>query len=75
MISSKSTPYDGINTLYTETYTLKGSSYHGHFQKTLKNGKEQMIKKDLVPVKLSFEPTNVRDENAILVHAFAGNSW
>ena len=62
-------------TLFTESFTLKGSSYHEQFQNTFKNCKEKCINKEFVPVKLSFEPVNRRDENAILLHAFPGDSW
>ena len=34
-----------------------------------------MIKKEAVPVQLSFEPVNRRDENAILVHASLDDLW
>ena len=55
--------------------TLKGSSYHEHFQSALKICKQKMINKEPVPVQLSFEPVNRRDENAILVHASPDDSW
>lgn len=55
--------------LFTETYTLKGSSFHEHFQSALKLCKEALKKKETVPVKLIFEPVNRRDENAIIVQA------
>lgn len=62
-------------TLFTETFTLKGSSFHEHFQLGLKMCKEALIKKDTVPVKLVYEPINRRDENAILVHTECVNTW
>ena len=34
-----------------------------------------MINKDPVPIKISFEPVNRRDENAILVHACYEGAW
>ena len=58
-------PQDSVNeteTCYTETFTLKGSSYHENFQKTLKECKESLINKKTMPVKLSYEPVNIRDE-------------
>ena len=60
---------------YTETFTLKGSSYHEHFQTALKLCKLKMINKEPVPIQLSFEPVNRRDENAILVHACHEGTW
>ena len=62
-------------TCFTESFTLKGSSYHEHFQKALKHCKEKCIKKESLPVQFSFEPANRRDENAILVPACLGDSW
>ena len=61
-------------TLFTETFGLKGSSFHEHFQKTLKLCKEQLLSKTLA-IKLHFEPINRRDENAILVLACPGSVW
>ena len=62
-------------TLFTETFTLKGSSFQEHFQLGLKMCKEALIKKNTVPVKLVYEPINRRDENAILVHTECDNTW
>lgn len=61
--------------LFTESFTLKGCSYHEHFQTALKICKQKMVKKEPVPTQLSFEPVNRRDENAILVHACYDGSW
>ena len=62
-------------TLFTETFGLKGSSFHKHFQKTLKLCKEQLLNKKTLAIKLRFEPINRRDENAILVLACPGSFW
>lgn len=62
-------------TLFTESFALKGSSFHEHFQWTLKLCKEQLINKKTLAVKLRFEPVNRKDENAILVLASPGYSW
>ena len=61
--------------LYTETFTLKGSSFHEHFQRTLKSCKEKMINKETIFIRLGKEPVNRRDENAILVHACPDDTW
>ena len=61
--------------LFTESFTLKGCSYHEHFQTALKICKKKMVKKEPVPTQLSFEPVNRRDENAILVHVCHDGSW
>lgn len=62
-------------TLFTESFKLKGSSFHEHFQRCLRSCKEKLKNKISVPLKLRFEPTNRRDENAILVLAYPVNSW
>ena len=56
-------------TMFTETFTLKGSSFHDHFQCTLRLCRESLKKKESIPVQLIFEPVNRRDENAITVQA------
>ena len=61
--------------LYSETFTLKGCSYHEHFQRALTEIKHKLINGETVPVQLHFEPVNRRDENAIVVHACLGNCW
>jgi len=62
-------------TLFTETFTLKGSSFHEHFQLGLKKCKEALINKITVAVKLVYEPINRRDENTILVHTKCDDTW
>ena len=57
------------DTMFTETFTLKGSSFHDHFQCALRLCRESLKKKVTIPVKLIFEPVNRRDENAITVQA------
>lgn len=61
--------------LYSETFTLKGCSYHEHFQSALTVIKQKLIKEETVPVRLHFEPVKRRDENAIVVYACLGNCW
>ena len=66
LFASENTICEVEEELFTESFTLKGSSYHEHFQNALKSCKQKIINKESVPVKLSFEPVNKRDENAIL---------
>lgn len=61
--------------LFTETFTLKGSSFHEHFQEGLKLCKGVLMKKETVALKLVYEPINRRDENAILVEANCDSTW
>jgi len=56
-------------TMFTETFSLKGSSFHDHFQCALRLCRESLKKKQTIPLKLIFEPVNRRDENAIIVQA------
>ena len=65
---------DGNVELFTETMSLKGSSYHSSFQSHLRQCKEALMKKETVSVRLHFEPTNTRDENAIVVQVKLGQS-
>ena len=75
LFAPKSTECSPTEPLYTETFTLKGSSFHEHFQRTLKSCKEKMINKETILIRLGFEPVNRRDENAVLVHACPGDTW
>lgn len=74
LFAPENTVCDGGET-FTESFTLKGSSYHEHFQNALKICKQKMINKEPVPVQLSFEAVNRGDENAILVDACPEDSW
>ena len=60
--------------LFTETMNLKGSSYHSSFQSHLRQCKEVLMKKEAVTVRLHFEPTKRRDENAIVVQVKSAQS-
>ena len=74
---------DDIDTTKVEFFTelmmrFRGSSYHSSFQGNLSQCNELLMKKETVNVRLHFEPTNRRDENAIvvqvqLVHASNGS--
>lgn len=53
---------------YTETFKLKGTSFHAHFQSALRSFKLcQLSKVELPELSLHFEPMNKQDENAIVV--------
>ena len=53
--------------LFSETTNLKGNSYHSSFQSHLRQCKGVLMKKETMTVRLLFEPTNKRDESAIVV--------
>lgn len=55
--------------LYSETFSLKGSTFHGYFQKLLGDCKQILLGNGSVEMKLLNEPMNVNDENAIVVQA------
>jgi hypothetical protein len=57
---------------YSELIFMKGSSFHDHFQDALRDCKLGLINKDPTQVRLLPEPTNKRDENAIVVQALLG---
>ena len=63
------------DTLYTEYFKLKGSTYHEHFQSALRRCKTLARNKTEVKLKLVIEPTNKEDENAIIVQAELENMW
>ena len=73
--SSAPDPSVTEDTCYTEYFKLKGSTYHDHFQKTLRKCKTLLLDQKEVPVQLVIEPTNKADENAIIVQAELENVW
>jgi hypothetical protein len=54
---------------YSETFTLKGSSFHKDFQRVLRSCKQMLLENIPVELKLCNEPVNVNDENAIVAKA------
>ena len=62
-------------TLYTEYFKLKGSTYHEHFQTALRHCKTLTRNKTEIQLKLAIEPTNKEDENAIIVQAELDGMW
>ena len=61
--------------LFTETFTLKGSSFHEHFQSALKQCKVALKEKEQIPVRFVLEPINRRDENAVIVQVMFHDTW
>ena len=70
-----SAPSATEKTCYTEYFKLKGTTYHDHFQKTLRKCKRLLLHQREVLVQLVIEPTNKADENAIIVQAELENMW
>lgn len=62
-------------TQFTEYFKVKGSTYHDHFQKALRQCKRLLLNKQEIPVQLVIEPANLADENAIIVQAELENMW
>ena len=60
---------------YAEYFKIKGSTYHDHFQKALRQSKRMLLNKQEVPVQLIIEPINLKDENAIVVQAEIEGKW
>ena len=52
LFAPESTECPPTQPLYTETFTLKGSSFHEHFQRTLKGCKDKMINKESILIRL-----------------------
>ena len=70
-----SAPSGTEETCYTEYFKLKGSTYHDHFQNSLRKCKRLLLDQEEVPVQLVIEPMNKEDENAIIVQAELENVW
>ena len=56
-------------TLLSETFTLKGSSFHGEFQRVLRSCKHMLLENIPIEMRLCNEPVNINDENAVVVQA------
>ena len=52
---------------FSETFDLKGSTFHQQFQITPQKCKQKLIDNILVELQLAVEPVNVEDKNAIVV--------
>ena len=63
---------DGDVQLFAEMIQMKGSSFHKHFQEALSACKQIMLDGNVPQLSLHQEPTNARDENAIIVKAMLG---
>lgn len=69
---------DETPALFTEYFKLKGSTYHAHFQDALRRCKRLSMEKRDISIQLLIEPSNARDENAILFKCNStapGNLW
>ena len=60
---------------FTEYFALKGSSYHEDCQKALRKSKQLQLHKENINLRVTPEPTNIRDRNAVLVEAYLNNGW
>ena len=60
---------------FTEYFALKGSSYHEDCQKALRKCKQLQLQKENINVRVTPEPTNIRDKNAVMVEANINNDW
>ena len=61
--------------LFTEYFALKGSSYHEDCQKALRKCKQLQLQKENINLRVTPEPTNIRDKNAVIVEAHINNDW
>lgn len=60
---------------FTEVYRLKGSSFHNHFQQYLRISKFKMMGNTAPSLRCQAEPTNKRDENAVVVQGYLDGEW
>ena len=56
-------------TLNSETFTLKGSSFHEEFHRELCSCKHMLLENIPIEMRLCNEPVNINDENAVVVQA------
>ena len=61
--------------LFSEHFALKGSSYHEDCQKALRECKNKEINNEEIQIRVTSEPTNPRDKNAMIVESFIANKW
>lgn len=66
--------HQGCLELYTDTFKLKGTSFHLHFQNALRKYKQCQLDGHEPALHLKFEPVNMRDENAIVVMSCFNNT-
>ena len=60
---------------FTENFTLEESSYHEDCQKALRKCKELQLQKENINLRVTPEPTNIRDKNAVIVEAYINSDW
>lgn len=60
---------------FTEYFALKGSSYHEDCQKALCKCKQLQLHKENINLRVTPEPTNIRDRNAVIVETYLNNGW
>ena len=69
------TPVNDEIEQFTEYFALKGSSYHEDCQKTLRKCKQLQLRSEAIELRVSPEPTNIRDKNAVTVEAYVDTTW
>ena len=76
-IDMQSTSSETTEVCYSETFSLKGSTFHLAFQNVLGDCKRAMLNEPGHSIELRFfeEPINVNDENAIVVQAKTGDCF
>lgn len=69
------TQIDEETAQFTEYFALKGSSYHEDCQKTLHKCKQLQLQNKNIDLRVTPEPNNIRDKNAVIVEACIDNDW
>ena len=60
---------------FAEYFALEGSSYHEECQKVMRKCKQLQLQKENINLRVTPEPTNIRDKNAVIVEAYLNNDW
>ena len=66
---------DLTDTLYDESFKVKGSYHEERYQQALLKCDGAKRKRDIVPIRAEFEPDNVQDKNAIKFEVFFYHKW
>ena len=58
---------------FAEYFALEGSSYREECQKVMRKCKQLQLQKENINLRVTPEPTNIRDKNAVIVEAYLNN--
>ena len=58
-----------------EYFALEASSYQEECQKVMRKCKQLQLQKENINLRVTPEPTNIRDKNVVIVEAYLNNDW